>query len=232
MLPRTLEPEVMDTAEEAADYDSMDHTSVNQVFVDDVFEAASETGLMTPADSPGLGLRVLDAGTGTAQIPIELCRRPLQADLVAIDLAVEMLRLAEQNIREAGLHGTIQLEHADAKDLPFDDAEFDWCLSNSIMHHIPEPVECLREMQRVLKPGGLLFVRDLLRPESEAEIEQLVDAYAADANDHQRQLFRQSFHAALTVPEVREMAVALNLPADSVRQTTDRHWTLCTRLQP
>ena len=67
MLERVLEPEVMDTPEEAVDYDSMDHGTVNRVFVDDFLAAEPAARSAT--------LRVIDIGTGTAQIPIELCRR-------------------------------------------------------------------------------------------------------------------------------------------------------------
>lgn len=228
MLPRTLEPEVMDTAAEAADYDSMDHSSVNRLFVDDLLSAASSTGFSERLASRSDRLRVLDVGTGTAQIPIELCQRPVSIDMVAIDLAVEMLLLAEKNIREAGLHGHILLEHVDAKELPFDGGEFDWVISNSIIHHIPEPLDSLKEMQRVLKPGGLLFVRDLLRPESSDSVEEIVQSYAGDENADQQQLFRQSLHAALTVSEMANLMVTLGWQADSVEQTSDRHWTVST----
>ncbi|MFT4557562.1 MAG: ubiquinone/menaquinone biosynthesis C-methylase UbiE [Planctomycetaceae bacterium] len=226
MLPRTLEPEVMDTAEEAADYDSMDHSSVNRIFVDDLLNAANAAGFAERLSSRSDRFRVLDVGTGTAQIPIEFCRRPVSADIVAIDLAAEMLLLAEQNIREAGLHGSILLEHVDAKELPFDDGEFDWVISNSIVHHIPEPLDCLREMQRILKPGGLLFVRDLLRPDSSDQVEHLVQTYAGNDNDEQRQLFRQSLHAALTPSEMGLLMESLGWATTTVEQTSDRHWTV------
>jgi ubiquinone/menaquinone biosynthesis C-methylase UbiE len=226
MLPRTLEPEVMDTAAEAADYDSMDHSSVNRLFVDDLLSAANAAGFAERLASGTDRLRVLDVGTGTAQIPIEFCQRPVNVDMVAIDLAAEMLLLAEQNIRDAGLHGSIVLEHVDAKKLPFGDGEFDWVISNSIVHHIPEPITCLREMQRVLKPGGLLFVRDLLRPNSSDQVESLVQTYASNDNDEQRQLFRQSLHAALTPTEMGVLMESLGWPANAVEQTSDRHWTV------
>ena len=226
MLPRTLEPEVMDTATEAADYDSMDHSSVNRIFVDDLLSAAHVAGFGDRLTSRSERLRVLDVGTGTAQITIEFCQRPVNVDMVAIDLAVEMLLLAEQNIRDAGLHGSILLKHVDAKKLPFGDGEFDWVISNSIVHHIPEPIDCLREMQRVLKPGGLLFVRDLLRPDSSEQVEHLVQTYAGNDNDEQQQLFRQSLHAALTPAEMAELMQSLGWPGSTVEQTSDRHWTM------
>ncbi|NQV28547.1 MAG: class I SAM-dependent methyltransferase [Rhodopirellula sp.] len=226
MLPRTLEPEVMDTAQEAADYDSMDHSSVNRLFVDDLLSAANSAGFSERLASQSNWLRILDVGTGTAQIPIELCQRPVSVEVLAIDLAAEMLRLADRNVRGAGFQDRILLQHVDAKELPFDDGEFDWVISNSIIHHIPEPLDCIREMQRILKPGGLLFVRDLMRLNSNEEVEGIVAQYAADATDEQRQLFHQSLHAALTVPEMAELLESLGWPASTVAPTSDRHWTV------
>ncbi|MDA0282128.1 MAG: class I SAM-dependent methyltransferase [Planctomycetota bacterium] len=216
----------MDTAQEAVDYDSMDHSTVNRLFVDDLLQVANVAGFAEQLTARSRPLRVLDVGTGTAQIPIEFCRRSVNVDLVAIDLAVEMLQLADRNVRDAGLHGRIWLEHVDAKDLPFSDSDFDWVISNSIVHHIPEPLDCFREMQRVLRPGGLLFVRDLLRPDSSDRVEEIVVTYAGDENDDQRQLFRQSLHAALTVPELAGLLESLGFPAETVGQTSDRHWTV------
>lgn len=226
-LPRTLEPEVMDTVEEAVDYDSMDHSEVNRLFVDELLTAATANGFEARLNASDDPLRVLDVGTGTALIPVEFCRRPVTASVWAIDLAVEMLKLAERNVRDAGLHGRILLEHIDAKGLPYEDGEFDWVISNSIIHHIPQPAESLSEMLRVLRPGGLLFVRDLMRPASGDEVERIVTTYAGSENEHSQQLFRQSLHAALTVPEMQELMVDAGWPADCVTQTSDRHWTVC-----
>lgn len=226
MLVRTLEPEVMDTEQEARDYDSMDHSAVNRQFVDDLLSFSAASGYSERVNSAGSWVRVLDVGTGTALIPIELCQRPIQTRIVAIDLAHEMLRLAERNVASAGLEHQIQLEHVDAKGLPFDEAEFDWVISNSIIHHIPEPMDCIREMHRVLKPGGILFVRDLLRPESASDVESLVTTYAGNENHDQQQLFRQSLHAALTVSEMSALIQSLGWSAGTVTQTSDRHWTL------
>jgi ubiquinone/menaquinone biosynthesis C-methylase UbiE len=220
VLPRTLEPEVMDTPEEARDYDAMDHGEVNRVFVDDLLAALPEGSRF------GEVLRVLDAGTGTALIPIELARRGRPVQVVAVDLAEHMLALAERNVAAAGLTDVITLARVDAKRLPYDDDAFDVVMSNSIVHHIPEPEGTLVEALRVLRPGGLLLVRDLLRPPDEATLERLVETYAGDENADQRQLFRQSLHAALTVDEVRVLLGRLGLPSECCRQTTDRHWTI------
>jgi ubiquinone/menaquinone biosynthesis C-methylase UbiE len=213
MLPRVLEPEVMDSAEEAVDYDQMDHSHVNQLFVSDLLQLR-----------PTL-VNVLDVGTGTAQIPIALCKRHPTGHAIAIDLAQHMLRVGQANLEKAGLTERIKLQLCDAKAMPFAAATFDAVVSNSIVHHIPEPFAVIQEMVRVVQPGGLLFVRDLLRPVDAAVLRQLVQTYAGDANAHQQKMFGDSLHAALTLAEVREMVSRVGFDGATVQQTSDRHWT-------
>jgi ubiquinone/menaquinone biosynthesis C-methylase UbiE len=217
MLPRVLETEAMDTLAEAVDYDSMDHGQVNRVFVSDVLAAGLQPG------------ETLDLGTGTAQIPIELCRQEPSARVLAVDSAENMLRVARQNVRRAGLAGRIQLARVDAKRLPYTDGQLANVVSNSIVHHVPDPREVLREAWRVAAPGGLLFFRDLFRPPDDQIVRHLVDTYAAGANRHQRQMFEDSFRASLTVEEVRRLLAGLGMPSASVRATSDRHWTWVAR---
>src|SRR5438105_4055267 len=139
MLPRVLEPEVMDSAEEARDYDAMDHSQVNRAFVVDFL------AFFTPL-TPLPGNIVLDVGTGTAQIPIELCRQNAIVNVVAVDLAEHMLRVAKENVQRAGLANRIRLERVDAKRSPGPAGRFAAVISNSIVHHIPEPAAVLAEM--------------------------------------------------------------------------------------
>jgi ubiquinone/menaquinone biosynthesis C-methylase UbiE len=213
MLSRVLEPEVMDSAAAARDYDAMDHREVNERFVADFLIAW-----------PG-GQSVLDVGSGTAQIPIALCRRALAVEVVAIDAARHMIDLACDNVARAGLQNRIRLEQTDAKQLPFPDGSFEAVISNSIVHHIPRPEAVLAEIVRVTRRGGSLFVRDLARPADEPALLALVEQYAAGANDHQRQMFGDSLHAALTVGEMRDLVATLGFPPEGVRMTSDRHWT-------
>lgn len=213
MLPRILEPEVMDTQSEAVDYDSMDHREVNQRFAADFLATAPDVS------------DILDLGTGTAQIPIELCRQEPKARVLAIDLAEEMLIVGRGNVAAAGLEGSIRLERIDAKGLPYASGRFSAVISNSIVHHIPDPAAVLAEIARVVRPAGRIFVRDLLRPEDRGTLDRLVATYAAGANEHQQRMFAESLHAALTLEEIRTMAADLGFAKETVQQTTDRHWT-------
>src|SRR5262245_52042765 len=139
-----------------------------------------------------------------------------------------MLALARRNVERAGFADRITVEKADAKRFNYPDGHFGAVISNSIIHHIPEPFACFAEMHRVCAEGCTLFIRDLLRPDDEPTLRRLVDTYAAGANAHQRSMFAASLHAALTLEEVRELVGRMKYPPQTVQQTTDRHWTFAS----
>jgi ubiquinone/menaquinone biosynthesis C-methylase UbiE len=226
MIARVLEPEAMDSADEAREYDLMDHVVVNAAFVADLLAMAARVG----RSLSGAGC-VLDVGTGTARIPIALCGADAACNVVGIDLAHEMLLVGRQNVTEAQFTSRIALLRTRVGALPFRDASVPVVVSNSLIHHLPDPVAALKEVCRVTAPGGLVFMRDLFRPASRAEIDRLVSVYAAGATPSQRQLLTDSLHAALTVDEVREIVATLPLATSSVEATSDRHWTLAATRQ-
>jgi ubiquinone/menaquinone biosynthesis C-methylase UbiE len=214
MLNRILEPEVMDSADDAREYDAMDHSVVNTQFVTDL--------LAILADAP---LQILDLGAGTAQIPIELARRRAQLRITAVDAAPSMLALARTNIASANLPHRIDPILADAKHLPFADNSFPAVISNSILHHIGDPQSVVAEAVRVTRARGLLFHRDLGRPNDETQLQHLVDTYAGDATPHQRKLFSVSLRAALALEEIRDLVAQFGFARETVQMTSDRHWT-------
>lgn len=213
MLERTLEPEVMDDSADALEYDVMDHAEVNRLFVDDLLACGDVSG------------EVLDVGTGTALIPLELCRRHAGVRTVGVDLSAAMLDLGMANVVRAGLQARITLQLTDANGLPFEEDCFDAVISNSIVHHVPEPAGALHEAWRVLRPGGRIFVRDLMRPKDVVRLEWLVETYAGDATPRQRELFSDSLHAALRLDEIRDLIAELGVSTETVTATSDRHWT-------
>ncbi|NJK27977.1 MAG: class I SAM-dependent methyltransferase [Coleofasciculaceae cyanobacterium SM2_3_26] len=213
MLQRILEPEVMDTPEDAQEYDAMDFTEVNAAFAREAIAACPHGGT------------ILDAGTGTARIPLLIAQERADWAIVAIDLSAEMLRVGQQHIEQAGLSDRIRLEQVDAKQMPYADRAFDAVISNSIVHHLPDPMPFFREVKRVLKPNGSLFLRDLRRPEAMETVEQLVGAIGAEYNAYQTKLFRDSLLASFTVAEVQQMLEDAELTGVRVYESSDRHWT-------
>lgn len=214
-LPRQLEPESMDSPREAMEYESMDHGEVNRIFVDDLIAGGS------------IGTQIVDLGCGPAAIPIILCERMEDVRVMGIDSSIEMLEIAKREIDFAGMIDRIFLEHADVKAMDdFEDALADTVLSNSLLHHLAEPVTALGTAVRLVRPGGRLFLRDLFRPATIPAIEHLVDQYSGDESEFAQQLFRQSLQAALTLEEIQQICSGLGIREDFVQMTSDRHWTI------
>jgi ubiquinone/menaquinone biosynthesis C-methylase UbiE len=214
MLERVLEPEVMDSQEDADEYAAFDNRAVNEEFVARALELAPSAGV------------VLDIGTGPADIAILLAQRSPRLHLVAIDLGEHMLKMARENVIRAGLSARVQIERADAKSTGQARGGVDMVISNSLVHHIPDPALFFAEVQRVVAPGGGIFVKDLHRPESQEEHAHLVRTYAAGCTDYQTRIFSDSLRAALTVREVRALCAEVGLEGVEVRKTSDRHWCL------
>ena len=230
MLKRVLEPEVMDTPEEAIAYDEMDHSEVNRRFVADLLAAGLADldlgGVDGLAHRPAQGV-VMDLGTGTALIPIELCQQHPDVRVLGIDLSVEMLDVARMNIDMASMLERIQLQHLDAKGLPSEDDQFVAVISNSIIHHIPEPAGVLREALRVLAPGGMIYFRDLMRPPDETTLQTFLDTYAEGESELAREMFANSLRAALTLDEMVQLVGQSGFEPETLQATSDRHWTWC-----
>lgn len=213
MLERVLEPEAMDTADEAREYDTMDHSGPNEAFVERLLQLGARG-------------RMLDIGTGPGHIPVMLCRRVPECTILGIDLSGHMLEVARRNRTAAAFDGRIDFRLVDAKRLPFADGAFDTVFSNTILHHIADPRPFLAEAWRVLRPGGAFLIRDLFRPADEATLERLVREHAGDATPHQQQMFRASLRAALTPDELRALISELGRPGVEVVIDTDRHMSV------
>jgi ubiquinone/menaquinone biosynthesis C-methylase UbiE len=210
-----LEPEAMDTPDEAREYDAMDHAAVNTTFVADFLAA----------HGPCRGGAILDVGTGPARIPIALALADSNAPILGIDLARHMLVRGRRNVDEAGLSDRVKLQQLDAKGIPYPDGQFEAVISNSVVHHIADPVPALAEMVRLVAPGGTLFARDLCRPDDEASLAAIVQTYAGGESESAQALFAASLRAALTLDEMRELVASLGLPPEGVAMSSDRHWT-------
>lgn len=217
MLERVLEPEVMDTEQDAAEYDAIDHTAINREFARQALEVCPHAR------------RVLDLGTGTALIPIQLAQLAPDVEITAVDLAEQMLVLARSNVDAAGLTARIRLTARDVKNTNLEPDNFDLIMCNSVVHHLPDAVPLFREIARLMGPTTEVFVKDLTRPSSEAELTTLVSTYAANDTPYQRRLFAESLRAALTLPEVAHACEQAGLGPVHVVRTSDRHYCITRR---
>ena len=205
----------MDTPEDAQEFEEMDHSEVNRIFVDDLLAGGE------------IGKYVVDLGCGPAAIPIELCSRDDNVQVMAIDSAISMLEVAKIQIDFAGLLDQVFLEHADVKDMgEFEPDMAETVMSNSLIHHLAQPELALQSALYLLKPGGRLFIRDLYRPDSNETVEKLVSQYVSNETQYAQQLFRQSLCASLTLDEIQDVAGGFGISKEHVQMTSDRHWTI------
>ncbi len=98
----------------------------------------------------GPGDRVLDVATGTGAVALELLRRKRCA-VVGLDQSAEMLAVARERLPRA-----VQLVEASAEELPFEDASFDALTVTYLLRYVEDPGAQLRELARVVRPGGAL----------------------------------------------------------------------------
>ncbi len=212
-MERQPEPEVMDLADEAEAYARADFGEVNQAFVDQVAEMGAGRE----------GLTVLDLGTGPADIPLRLSKACPSWRIVAVDAAWPMLAWANRALGAANLSARVRLVLADAKRLPLANGAFDILFSNSILHHLNDTDAFWAGVRRVVRPGGLVFVRDLLRPADDDTARAIVTQYSGQESALLQEEFYRSLLAAYTIEEVRDQLVRVGLGALTVRQVTDRH---------
>lgn len=98
---------------------------------------------------------VLDVATGPGGVAIEIAQEGVRG-VVGLDLSEDMLRQAQDNIRDTGLESSIHLVNARAEDLPFPDRTFDAVVFTFLLRYVDDPEATVRELGRVLKPGGQL----------------------------------------------------------------------------
>lgn len=112
------------------------------------------------------GLEVLDLATGTADVAIELSRCSKVSHIVGVDMSRGMIALGETKIRERQLIEKISLEVGDAQKLSYKTARFDVATMSFGIRNVPRTLDCLREIHRVLKPGGTCLILEFALPRS------------------------------------------------------------------
>jgi SAM-dependent methyltransferase len=105
------------------------------------------------------GLTVLDCGCGPGSITLGLAERVAPGRVVGIDVADQQVTAARALATEREIRN-VRFERASIYDLPFPDGAFDLAFAHTVLEHLGDPLRALREMRRVLRPGGLVALRD------------------------------------------------------------------------
>jgi demethylmenaquinone methyltransferase/2-methoxy-6-polyprenyl-1,4-benzoquinol methylase len=108
---------------------------------------------------------VLDVATGTGAVAVELARR-YGCTVVGVDQSPEMLAEGRRRVAAAGLAGSIDLREARGEELPFEDASFDALTFTYLLRYVDDPGATMRELARVVRPGGRVAMLEFFRPPS------------------------------------------------------------------
>jgi len=213
MMERVLEPEVMDDPEQVLAYAEADFEQENQGFVDQFFT------LYPDLENP----HIVDLGCGPGDIPIRVARRHATCRVTGIDASQPMIAHAEQAVQKAGFQDRVRFLCQRFQDVNLS-SPADGLISNSLVHHVPNPLRFWYSLKTLLKPGGRILVMDLLRPESPEVAQTIVEESAANEPKRLRQDFFHSLLAAFTEDEVAAQLAELNLSRLMVDVPDDRHW--------
>jgi ubiquinone/menaquinone biosynthesis C-methylase UbiE len=210
-VERILEPEIMDGEAEADAYARADFADSNQWYADHF-----------TAEYPAHLREIVDLGCGPADVPVRIARIAQQVRIVAVDGSPTMLNFARKAVQDAKLANRITLHQGRLPGLSLPEQHFDAVLSKDMLHHLPDPQVLWSEARRLARPGGAVYVMDLIRPDSALAAREIVERVAGGEHPILKEDFYNSLCAAFTVEEVRAQLKSAGLPL-TVEKATERH---------
>jgi SAM-dependent methyltransferase len=215
MMKRRPEPELMDSEAQTLAYAEADFEEANALFTEQF--CARFTGL----DAAG---RMADLGCGPGDIAIRMAEAFPEWRVTGLDAGENMLKRARERLSGAEVGDRVDFRLAYLPDASLEAGAWDAVISNSLLHHLPNPQVLWRSIRQLAAPGAAVQVMDLMRPESEADAAELVERYAADAPDILRADFYNSLLAAYTPAEVSDQLIEAGLDRLKIESASNRHW--------
>jgi 2-polyprenyl-3-methyl-5-hydroxy-6-metoxy-1,4-benzoquinol methylase len=214
-MNRILEPELMEDEAQVLAYAAADFEEVNQGFLDRFRK-------YFPEFTEG---HILDLGCGPGDIPVRFARALPSCRITGVDASEPMIGLAGVAVKQAGLADRITFRCERFQGVSLIEP-VDAVVSNSLLHHVPNPLQFWYRLRQLVKPGSPVLVMDLLRPDSPEEAQAIVDRNAAKEPEILRRDFYNSLLAAFTEDEVAAQLAEMNLSRLIVDVVNDWHWVV------
>jgi ubiquinone/menaquinone biosynthesis C-methylase UbiE len=213
-MQRVLEPEIMADSEQTLVYARADFSTSNQWFVDHLVERGAVT------------LRnAVDLGCGPGDVMLRLARACPDIRITAVDGSPAMIALARQAVAAAGFEGRISAIEGYIPGLALPEQSFEAVLSKDLLHHLPDPSVLWQEAARLGRPGAPICVMDLIRPASQQDAHEIVEAVAGKEPPLLKADFYNSLCAAFTLDEAAAQVRQAGLDL-TVRQVSARHMVI------
>ena len=203
----------MDDPEQAQAYANADFAEVNEGFV-----AAFRAHFPEVVDG-----HIVDLGAGPADIPRRLALVLPALRITAVDASKAMLDAGRPALARDGVSDRVSLVHGRLPSALAPGVSFSGAISNSLLHHLEDPMVLWRTLVEHLSPGAPVYVMDLRRPQSASLARAIVDTYASGEPDILRRDFLHSLHAAYRPDEVRAQLMHVGLSSLAISEPSDRH---------
>jgi len=220
-MERIPEPELMDDEAQALAYARADFEIPHNQFIE---------RFQSQWPSADINGSVIDLGCGPADISVRFARAYPHCTVLGVDGAKAMLAHGLTRIQEEGLQEQITLEHRLLPDAALPSRCFQTVISNSLLHHLHQPQILWQTINQCAAQGAQVFVMDLMRPESEAIAEQMMNDYVTGEPEILQHDFYHSLLAAFTLDEVSAQLQQAGLAGLEVKAISDRHLLVAGRI--
>jgi SAM-dependent methyltransferase len=223
-MQRSPEPELMSADEQARAYAQANFEESHSLYprlFDETFP-----------DRPRRAI-VLDLGCGPCDVTIRFARANPGYSFHAVDGSAAMLRHARARIEcDSDLANRIALIEGFIPGAPIPEKSYGVIISSSLLHHLHNPQVLWQTVRQYSRPGTLLFVVDLFRPQTREQAEAIVEQYAGSEPGVLKKDFFNSLLAAFTPDEVRQQLTEAGLSTFEVITITDRHLLVTGEIGP
>ncbi len=216
-MQRIPEPELMTDQEQAIAYANADFEEPHNHFITLLKEAVG-------GKLPESG-RAVDLGCGAADISIRLAKAYPNYHIDALDAAAAMLAEGDKALIGSGLSDRINLIDTYINETSLSHKSYDLIFSNSLLHHLHDPMVLWNTIKNA-KGSPAIFVMDLMRPESEDQVDALTKKYAEGEPEILRRDFHNSLKAAFMPDEIKMQLSEAGLEGFIVSVVSDRHLTV------
>ena len=214
-MDRVAEPELMLDAYQARAYASADFEEPHSRFIDLLKQRL--------IDLPPNGV-ALDLGCGPGDISFRFVRAFPGWTVDALDGSPVMLELGRQAAARSRLGTRVRFHEVRLPQGPAPSGSYDLIFSNSLLHHLRAPEVLWSSARQWSRAATLVFVMDLIRPESRGRASELVDRHACNEPEVLRADFYNSLLAAYRPPEIREQLREASLGHLEIEVVSDRHF--------
>lgn len=214
-MKRRPEPELMDSEAQTLAYAEADFDEANSLFERNFTERFKRL--------PDSG-RMADLGCGPGDIAIRMAKAYPGWTVTGLDAGENMLKRANERLNTEDLQSRVDFRLAYLPDNTLQSRAWNAIISNSLLHHLPDPQVLWKSIAWMGAAGVTVQVMDLMRPESKQDAQRLVDLYAADAPEILREDFYNSLLAAYTPFEVSDQLLKAGLDRLKINTASDRHW--------